>query len=356
MMTARRFSAVGMMTAGLLLLAATSGMAATQIELDGNPLSFDVAPIQVGGRTMVPMRAIFEALGADVQWSDYTQSVTATRGDTDVQLTIGATEAQVDGRTVALDVPAMIHQGSTMVPLRFVSESLGADVHWSEARQLVSISTTGAPPDDQAPYPDPPPPPQTFAIPQYTVVPVALDAALSSETSNGGETFRVTVRSNQDGDAEFPRGTQLVGTVVGVQKADADQPGTLDLTFREARLPDGSAVPIEGSLTSLDDKAVTRSADGRLTAKTKKSDRLLMIGVGTGAGLIIGKLMHETLIGGLLGAAAGWLYGEFTKDKAPPADVVVKEGTVFGVRMDREVTYAAPAAFVAAREARLAAP
>ena len=347
MMTARRLRALGMMTAGLLLLAATSGLAAIQVELDGRPMSFDVAPTQVGGRTMVPMRAIFEALGADVEWNDYTQTVTATRPPTEVQLTIGAAEALVNGRTVALDVPAMIQRGSTLVPLRFVSEALGAEVHWSEARQLVSIFTSGVP------NPEPPPPTQTATIPEYTVVPVALDAALSSETSRQGDTFRVTVLSTQDGDAEFPRGTQLVGTVVGVQQAAADQPGTLDLSFREAVLPDGTAVTIQGSLISLDDKAVTRSADGRLTAKTKKQDRLLMIGVGTGAGLIIGKLVHETIIGGLLGAAAGWVYGELTKDKARPADVVVKEGTQFGVRIDREVNYAAPATFVAARVAYL---
>jgi len=114
-------------------------------------------------------------------------------------------------------------------------------------------------------------------------------------------------------------------------------------------------MPIEGSLISLDAKSVKRSEDGRLTSKAKKQDRLLLIGIGTGAGLVIGKLLDETVIGGLVGAAAGYLYGESTKDKGKPRDVVVKEGTELGVRMDSEVTFTATPAFVAAREAHLQA-
>jgi len=80
------------------------------------------------------------------------------------------------------------------------------------------------------------------------------------------------------------------------------------------------------------------------------STRLKRIGIGAGAGLIIGKLLKQDLIvGGLLGAAAGYLYDEITMDKAQPKDVVVQPGTVFGVRMDRIVRYNAPEAFVTAR-------
>jgi hypothetical protein len=335
------------MVLGLLLLTIASGMAATTVEVNGNPISFSVAPFQVMNRTMVPMRSIFEALGANVQWNDSTQTVTATRGTTDVRLTIGETDAQVNGQTVALDVPAMMRRGSTMVPLRFVSESLGADVRWSEATQTVSISTNGTP------YTYQPTGMQTAVIPQATVIPVSLDTALSSSTSKLGDGFSVTVRSNQDGDAEFPRGTRFVGNVVGLQKADAGQPGMLDLSFREAWLPDGSKATIDGSLISLDDKTVTRSADGRLTATVKPTsgNRLKMIGIGAGAGLLIGKLLDKNVIvGGLLGAAAGYFYDKYTTDKVKPTDVVVKPGTVFGVRMDRDVSYGAPSAFVAARD------
>lgn len=345
MITTRRLSLLGVML-GLLLLTLTSGMAATQVQLNGNPVAFDVAPFQVGNRTMVPMRAIFEALGAEVQWNDSTQTVTATKNATDVQLTIGETDALVDGHTVVLDVPAMIRRGSTMVPLRFVSESLGANVGWSEANQMVSITTSGVP------NTDPIAALQTVDIPLGTVVPVTLDGPLSSLTSNVGDNFSVTVRSARNGDAEFPQGTRIAGTVVGVQRATGDKPGILDLSFRQARLPDGRLVTIDGSVISLDDKTVTRSADGRLVATVKptKDNRLTMIGIGVGAGLLIGKLLDQNLIiGGLLGGAAGYFYNEYTKDKVKPANVAVAAGTVFGVRMDSDVTYGARPAYVAAR-------
>jgi len=356
MKTTRRISTAGMVL-GLLLLTIISGMAETRVELNGNPVAFTVAPMQVANRTMVPMRAIFEALGANVQWSDATQTVTATRGSTDVRLTIGETEAQVNGRTVALDVPAMVRRGSTMVPLRFVSEALGADVQWSEATQTVSISTNGAPNNNQtnvAPNNDQQYGTQTVVIPLGTVVPVSLDGALNSSTARVGDRFSVTVQSNQNGDAEFPRGTRITGTLVGVQKASSGQPGMLDLSFRQAQLPDGSTVTTNGSLISLDDKTVTRSSDGRLVATVKPTNdnRLKMIGIGAGAGLIIGKLLDKSVIvGGLLGAAAGYFYNEYSKDKVQPTDVVVNSGTVFGVRFDSDLAYNAPTAFVTARNA-----
>ena len=355
MITTRRLSLVGIML-GLLLLTITAGMAATQVQLNGNPVAFDVAPFQVGNRTMVPMRAIFEALGAEVQWNDSTQTVTATKDASNVQLTIGETDALVDGQTVALDVPAMIRRGSTMVPLRFVSESLGADVRWSEANQMVSIFTDGTPNSNQNQNNDPTPAMQTVVIPLGTVIPVTLDGALSSLTSNVGDAFSVTVISTQNGDAEFPRGTQFAGRVVGVQKSGDGQPGILDLSFREAQLPDRSTVTIDGSLISLDNKSVTRSPDGRLVATVKptKDNRLIMIGIGVGAGLLIGKLLDQNLIlGGLLGGAAGYLYSEYTRDQVRPTDVNVSQGTEFGVRMDRDVSYSAPAAFVAAHSTYL---
>jgi hypothetical protein len=341
----RRLSVIGLMVSGLLLLAMTSSMAVTQVELNGRPVALSVDPIQIVNRTMVPMRSIFEALGANVQWTDSTQTVTAVRDATKVQLTIGELNAMVNGQYVGLDVPAMIYRGSTMVPLRFVSESLGADVRWNEATQTVSMYTNGTPATDPVTL-------REIGIPLGTVVPVSLDKALSSATNHVGDGFTVTVQSNLNGDAEFPTGTKFTSSIIGVQKATASQPGTLDLSFTQARLPDGRKVRIAGSLISLDDQSVTRTADGRLVAKVTptSNNRLKMIGIGAGAGLIIGRLLDRNMIvGGLLGAAAGYLYDQYTTNGTAPTDVAVSVGTVFGVRMDRGVRYEAPEAFVTAR-------
>jgi heme-binding NEAT domain protein len=113
----------------------------TAVILDGRDLSFDVPPMIENGRTLVPLRAIFEALGAKVDWDGATQTVTAAKGQTVVKLTIGNTAAFVNDQPVNLDVPGKIVDNRTLVPLRFVSESLGADVQWDGDRNRVIINS-----------------------------------------------------------------------------------------------------------------------------------------------------------------------------------------------------------------------
>jgi len=111
------------------------------VVLDGDKLSFDVPPVIHDGRTLVPLRGIFEALGAEVQWDGATRTVTAVRDGTTVVLTIGAKTAHKNGAPVTLDVPAKIVSGRTLVPLRFVSESLGAGVRWVQETRTVVITS-----------------------------------------------------------------------------------------------------------------------------------------------------------------------------------------------------------------------
>lgn len=113
--------------------------AGPRVILDGRELSFDVPPAVENGRTLVPLRSIFEALGASVQWDATTQTVTATKGDVAIHLVIGG-QAKRNGVPVALDVPAKVIDGRTMVPLRFVSEAMGADVVWNGDTQTITIS------------------------------------------------------------------------------------------------------------------------------------------------------------------------------------------------------------------------
>ena len=101
------------------------------VTVNGEPVRFaGIGPQQVQGRVMVPLRGVLEKLGAYVDWVPSTRTVVATRGDLDIQLPLGGRTARVNGRSVSLDVPAMSMAGSTMVPLRFVGETLGATVRW----------------------------------------------------------------------------------------------------------------------------------------------------------------------------------------------------------------------------------
>ena len=112
--------------------------------LDGEQIQFDQPPIIQNGRTLVPLRAIFEALGADVNWNESSQTITANRGGVEVSLQIGSNVLERNGQNTSLDVPAQLIGGRTLVPARAVAESFGASVSWDEATQVVRI---GAPID-----------------------------------------------------------------------------------------------------------------------------------------------------------------------------------------------------------------
>jgi hypothetical protein len=107
--------------------------------LDGWPLSFAVPPQLIGGRTMVPFRAIAEALGITVQWEESTRTIRAEGQGRSVALRVDDPLATVGGGAVRLDVPPTIIEGRTLVPLRFFSEAFGADVAWESETRTVSI-------------------------------------------------------------------------------------------------------------------------------------------------------------------------------------------------------------------------
>ncbi|MGI6357184.1 MAG: exo-beta-N-acetylmuramidase NamZ domain-containing protein [Bacillota bacterium] len=110
--------------------------------VDNTPIYFDAAPFIDGSdRVMVPLRAIGEALGANVHWDAATRQVTMTKGTFSSRLTIGKQTATVNGQEKLMDTSAVITQNRTMVPVRFVSEFLGANVQWNASERAVVIRT-----------------------------------------------------------------------------------------------------------------------------------------------------------------------------------------------------------------------
>ena len=112
------------------------------VTLDGTALSFDQPPVIADGRTLVPLRAIFEALGAEVDWDGETKTVTADRNGRIVKLTIGQNAFYVDSEEKTTDVPAQIIGGRTLVPVRAISESYDCGVTWDEQTKTVNIRTS----------------------------------------------------------------------------------------------------------------------------------------------------------------------------------------------------------------------
>ncbi len=112
-----------------------------KVLLDGQELNFDVPPQLINSRTMVPMRKIFEAMGATVDWNGNTQTVTAIKNDITVIMQIDNTVIKVNGENITLDVPPQLVDSRTLVPARAVAESLKAKVDWDGATSTVIIST-----------------------------------------------------------------------------------------------------------------------------------------------------------------------------------------------------------------------
>lgn len=106
---------------------------------DDRLMKVDTAPAKVNGTTMVPIRPIAEAIGADVAWDEETQTVTITRAAKEIVLTIGSAEALVNGQPVTLAV-APYKDGSTMLPLRFIAETLSQEVSYDEKNKVVYIN------------------------------------------------------------------------------------------------------------------------------------------------------------------------------------------------------------------------
>ncbi|MCL2166472.1 MAG: stalk domain-containing protein [Clostridiales bacterium] len=112
-----------------------------QVVIDGKRIDFDVPPRNVNGRILVPLRAIFEELGATIEYDSHTKTVTAVKSGVTVILTIGDTYPTIDGRTVAIDQPGVLIDGRTLAPLRFVAEAFGGAVVWDGNLQLASIES-----------------------------------------------------------------------------------------------------------------------------------------------------------------------------------------------------------------------
>ncbi len=134
---------------------AKEGVKDVSIVVDGKQISPDVPPQIVNDRTIVPIRFVAEALGAQVGWDNDTRTVSIKKPGVDIKLVIDG-EASNNGVPVQLDVPAILINDRTMVPLRFVSECLGCQVNWDpETRtvEIISLQEQGpvAPGDEDTP-------------------------------------------------------------------------------------------------------------------------------------------------------------------------------------------------------------
>lgn len=138
---------IALLMASILTFGGVSAYAAKDVTvmLDGEKMEFDVNPFIEDDRTLVPMRAIFEAVGAQITWEEGERTVIALQKKdssfNSIAIQIDTEYAFVNSERKDLDVPARIVNNRTFVPLRFVMEELGAEVTWDSDSYTVNIKT-----------------------------------------------------------------------------------------------------------------------------------------------------------------------------------------------------------------------
>lgn len=197
------------------------------VTLDGQEIAFDVPPQIINERTLVPMRAIFEALGAEVQWNGETQTVTAANNNTTVQMTIGSVAMYVGATEVILDTPPQIVDERTLVPVRAVAESFDCDVDWDgDSRTVIITSANSEPEPTAAPAVEPTDAPVEYII-EYDDT--------NERQAHYIRNFAITdISKNSDGnyDITYTLETFLEGRgTVGVTFNCLDENGTVVSTF-----------------------------------------------------------------------------------------------------------------------------
>jgi hypothetical protein len=137
------------------MYADAEALAPGSVVVKGNIIKFDAPPYIKGGKTIVPIRAITEELGAEVVWDENTQSVTVTKDGVVVVITMGSSTATVNGVETDMGASAAANCGRSFIPLRFLAETFGLEVDWDGENELIDIDDgTTEPEDGEAEVPD----------------------------------------------------------------------------------------------------------------------------------------------------------------------------------------------------------
>jgi hypothetical protein len=183
--------------------------------------------------------------------------------------------------------------------------------------------------------------PSLYTVSTGKSIRVRMNGSISSRTAKVGDRFTVTVREpvySGTGVVLVPEGSEIVGRVDSVVPArKGGKPGTLEVSFVQLVLPNGTKRAINGSLTDLHSDDAKSDGEGMASGDRMKNRKIIFIGGGGAGGAIIGAAIgggKGALIGGLLGAGGGFLGEKFTKGE----EAKVISGTEFGVNISRAFT------------------
>ncbi len=171
-----------------------------------------LAALVKGGTILIPLRSMFEQMGATVSWDEASKTATVSKPGAEVKVTVGKPEVVINGESRPLDVPPEIYQGVVVVPVRVISEGMGAYVQWVPDKRLVVVRYIPAtPPPSPAPpppaAPPPPPPPTPAPVHPPNVIFIAGDYLFNPKVWNefspgsGGAGGSFSVRGGVEFDA-----------------------------------------------------------------------------------------------------------------------------------------------------------
>lgn len=170
---------------------------------------------------------------------------------------------------------------------------------------------------------------------------VRMNETINSKTARAGDRFTTTVTEpvySDNGVIVIPLGSTVVGRINSVRAAKkGGDPGSIDVSFVEVKLPNGTRRTINGSLTDLDTKKAKSDAEGTASGDDRKNDKIIFIGGGAAGGAILGGAIgggKGALIGGILGGLGGLAGERLTKGE----DAEVKSGTEFGVYLNQGIS------------------
>lgn len=199
-----------------------------KVVIDGEELEMDVAPAIINGRTMVPLRAIFEYFGADIDWWADTKRIYAYLCSVNISMAVGRESASINYKKATLDSPPVIIEGRTLVPVRVIAEAFYADVSWDADTRTVIITT---------PYPR-----------KDTKLPKEFDRHRFATSKSNFEGFEFVIDRNDlviSGNFYDKKLNSILVEINGVQKVqDAGYDGRINLTMNLDRLSIKGPTPV----------------------------------------------------------------------------------------------------------------
>ncbi|WP_186278802.1 stalk domain-containing protein [Lysinibacillus sp. BW-2-10] len=115
-------------------------ISSSEVFVDGKRINYPIKPIVKDETTLVPIRETFEAMGATVKWVQHERAVYATKGETEIKMTVDSTSALTNEQQITLTAPPILYKGKTMIPLRYVGEAFDGKVHYDPTNKKINIT------------------------------------------------------------------------------------------------------------------------------------------------------------------------------------------------------------------------